>query len=247
MGATLDALHRLQSIEDRLRSVREQIDSKRRLVLARRNRVAHIERQINDTHQAIRQAQTEADRFELDRLTREEHVARLREALNRTKSNKEYAALLTQLNTEKADMLKLEDSALSAMGRVEQERKKEAEMKALIEKEKSQATEVTKTVQEAEGKLAAELEALERERADAADHIPAKALSVFERACERHEGEAMALVERVHPKRAEYVCTGCNMSIPLEVINALQSRDEVQQCQTCSRILYLEASANALA
>ena len=247
MGATLDALHRLQSIEDRLRSVREQIDSKRRLVQGRRNRVAHIERQINDTHQAIRQAQTEADRLELDRLTREEHVARLREALNRTKSNKEYAALLTQLNTEKADMLKLEDSVLSAMGRVEQERKKEAELKALIEKEKSQTAEVTKTVQEAEGKLAAELEALERERAGAADHIPARALAVFERACERHEGEAMALVERVHPKRAEYVCTGCNMSIPLEVINALQSRDEVQQCQTCSRILYLEASANALA
>ena len=247
MGATLDALHRLQSIEDRLRSVREQIDSKRRLVQGRRNRVAHIERQINDTHQAIRQAQTEADRLELDRLTREEHVARLREALNRTKSNKEYAALLTQLNTEKADMLKLEDSALNAMGRVEQERKKETELKALIEKEKSQTAEVTKTVQEAEGKLAAELEALERERAGAADHIPARALAVFERACERHEGEAMALVERVHPKRAEYVCTGCNMSIPLEVINALQSRDEVQQCQTCSRILYLEASANALA
>jgi len=247
MGATLDALHRLQSIEDRLRSVREQIDSKRRLVQGRRNRVAHIERQINDTHQAIRQAQTEADRLELDRLTREEHVARLREALNRTKSNKEYAALLTQLNTEKADMLKLEDSVLSAMGRVEQERKKEAELKALIEKEKSQTAEVAKTAQEAEGKLAAELEALERERAGAADHIPARALAVFERACERHEGEAMALVERVHPKRAEYVCTGCNMSIPLEVINALQSRDEVQQCQTCSRILYLEASANALA
>jgi len=247
MGATLDALHRLQSIEDRLRSVREQVDSKRRLVQGRRNRVAHLERQINDTHQAIRQAQTEADRLELDRLTREEHVARLREALNRTKSNKEYAALLTQLNTEKADMLKLEDSALGAMGRVEQERKKEADLKALLAKELSQSTEITKTAQEAEGKLAAEPEALERERADAADHIPAKALAVFERACERHEGEAMALVERVHPKRAEYVCTGCNMSIPLEVINALQSRDEVQQCQTCSRILYLEAPANALA
>jgi len=247
MGATLDSLHRLQSIEDRLRSVREQVDSKRRLVQTRRNRIAHIERQISDTHQAVRQTQTEADRFELDRLTREEHVARLREALNRTKSNKEYAALLTQLNTEKADMLKLEDSALGALGRVDQERKKEVDLKALIEKEMSQAAEVMKTAQEAEGKLAAELEALERERADAADNIPAKALTVFERACERHEGEAMALVERVHPKRAEYVCTGCNMSVPLEVINALQSHDEVQQCQTCSRILYLEASANALA
>ena len=31
------------------------------------------------------------------------------------------------------------------------------------------------------------------------------------------------------------------MSRTLETVNALQSRDVVRQCQTCSRILYLEA------
>jgi predicted nucleic acid-binding Zn-ribbon protein len=57
----------------------------------------------------------------------------------------------------------------------------------------------------------------------------------------------MALVERVHPKRVEYVCSGCNMSVTLEIVNALQSRDEVQTCQICSRILYFEVPASAMA
>ncbi|HSW46175.1 MAG TPA: C4-type zinc ribbon domain-containing protein [Phycisphaerae bacterium] len=247
MGATLDALHRLQSTEDRLRSVREQIESKRRMVKARQSRAANIEKQVADTRSAIRRAQTEFDRFELDRMTREEHVGRLREALNRTKSNKEYAAILTQLNTEKVNLSKLEDSALAALGRAEQERKKNTELHALMEKEMSQVADLMKSAQEAEAKLATQLAALERQREEAADGIPAKALNVFQKACERHEGEAMALVERVHPKRAEYVCSGCNMSVPLEITNSLQSRDEVQVCQTCSRILYLEAPAGALA
>ena len=72
-------------------------------------------------------------------------------------------------------------------------------------------------------------------------------LSTFQRACERHDGEAMAIVERVHPKRSEYVCSGCNMSVTLEIVNALQSRDEIQTCQICSRILYIESPASAMA
>jgi predicted nucleic acid-binding Zn-ribbon protein len=65
----------------------------------------------------------------------------------------------------------------------------------------------------------------------------------FERACERHDGEALALIQKAHPKRAEYTCTGCHMSVTLETINALQTKDEVQLCQHCQRILYLEAPA----
>ncbi len=245
MGATLDALHRLQSIEDRLRTVRDQIESKRRTVKARQNRIAAIERQGAETQQRIRQAQAESDRFELDRLTREEHVNKLREALNRTKSNKEYAAILTQLNTEKADMLKLEENALSALGRVEQEKKNETELRTALEKERTQTADIARTAGEAEARLSKQLAALEQERDAAADGIPASVLAMFRRACDRHEGEAMALVERVHPKRSEYVCSGCNMSVPLEIVNSLQSRDEVQICQICSRILYLEAPAGA--
>jgi len=245
MGATLDALHRLQSTEDRLRSVREQVESKRRAVRSRQQRLARLQQQVHDTHQAIQQVRSHADRLELDRQTREAHIARLREALNRTKSNKEYAAILTQLNTEKADMLKLEDEILKILGQVDEHRKTEASLKTSLSEEQSEAARVAETVQVAEEKLSDELRSLEAQREEAASQLPPSVLAVFERSCERNEGEAMARIEKVHPKRAEYVCSGCNMSVPLEIVNALQSRDEIQQCQTCSRILYLEASATA--
>ena len=246
MGATLDALLRLQTIENQLRSLNEKIHSKRRSVEVCRKRVAKLEQQIADTHQGIKQAQAGADRFELDRRTKEEHVLKLKEALNRTKSNKEYAALLTQLNMEKADSLKIEDQALAVMSRVDEEKKKEQEFKARLDKEHAQAAELERIAAANEAELAGELKDLENQREDAASSVPVAVLQLFEKACEKHDGEAMALLHKVHPKRSEFVCNGCNMSIPLEIVNALQSGDKVHQCQTCSRILFLETSGVAV-
>ena len=42
------------------------------------------------------------------------------------------------------------------------------------------------------------------------------------------------------PSCEDYCCGGCNMTITLEVVNLLQSRDDIQHCAVCGRILYLE-------
>jgi len=243
MGATLDALFRLQKIENQLRSVREQIESKNRRVTGQARRISTLEQQLNGTHQAITRAQSEANNLELERKTHEAHIARLREALNRAKSNKEYAAILTQLNTDKADALRLEDRVLAAMTRVDELKKKAAELKDGMDREQAKLQDVKKDVADHEAKLAAELKGLEVQREEASGTIGPEHLLSFERACERHEGEGIAMVERIHPKRSEYICTGCHMSVPLERINALQTRDEVQLCPNCRRILCLDAPA----
>ncbi|HOA73655.1 MAG TPA: C4-type zinc ribbon domain-containing protein [Phycisphaerae bacterium] len=245
MGATLDALFRLQKIENQLRSVRGQIESKNRRVTAQLRRINTLEQQLEENRQTIARAQADANNLELQRKTHEAHITKLREALNQAKSNKEYAAILTQLNTDKADALKLEDRVLAGLAKVDELKKKADEIQAQLEKESARLAELKKDVADQEAQLADELKSLEAQREQAAEAVGPENLHAFERACERHEGEAMSAVERVHPRRAEYICTGCHMSVPLERINALQTRDEVQLCPNCLRILCLDAPSGA--
>lgn len=247
MGATLDALYRLQSIESQLRSVREQVEAKNRRLAGEQRRLSTLQQQITDTRHVITRAQSEADSLELERKTHEAHIAKLREALNQAKSNKEYAAILTQLNTDKADALRLEDRVLTALGKIDEQKKKLAELQGSLDREKGRLAEMQQDKSELEGKLAHEMKELESQREEAAGAIGPETLLIFERACEQHDGEAMAMVGRVHPKRAEYICTGCHMSLPLEHINVLQTRDEVQLCPNCMRILCLDIPASASA
>ncbi len=241
MGAILDALHKLQTIETRIRSIREQLDSKERISKAHQKRIAAHEQKIADLAKQIRESQSHADRLELDRKAHEEHINKLREALNRAKTNKEYAALLTELNTNKADSLKSEDAVLTALSKVDELRKNQEELRVLLEKEQAHGRQLVQAAEDMQARFADQLSELEQQRQDAADEIPPTILRMFERSCDRHDGEAMAIIHRAHPKRAEFTCGGCNMSVPLETINALQSRDDVQQCPNCLRILYLEA------
>ncbi len=248
MGATLDALHRLQNIETQLRSLRQQIESKRRSVQSRKRRLATLERQTADTRHQIQHAQSEADRLELERKTHEGHINKLREALNRAKTNKEYAAVLTQLNTDKANALRTEDTVLAALNRVDDLKKQEGDRQASLDLERARVGELERASTDLEARLSTQLADLEAQRREATDKIAPEALNFFERACEKHEGEAMAMIVQVHPKRGEYTCSGCHMSITLETINALQSRaDAVRTCQTCSRVLYLDAPSDVTA
>ena len=242
MGAVLDALRRLQSIETGRRSIREQIESKRRLVEAHKRRLAKLERQITDRRDLIRKAQAEADRSELQRKTYEERIAKLRDALNHAKANKEYAAILTQLNTDKADALRVEDAVLTALGRVDDLKQQEAGQQAALEQEQAKVDALARAAADLESALSSQSDELQSQREAAAENIPPQAMYLFERACEKHDGEALAAIAQAHPKRAEYTCTGCHMSVTLETINALQSGgDNVRICQTCSRILYLDS------
>ena len=53
----------------------------------------------------------------------------------------------------------------------------------------------------------------------------------------------MAAVTRMHPRREHFICSGCKINVTLDVVNSLQTRDEVQLCPSCGRILYFPTAS----
>jgi predicted nucleic acid-binding Zn-ribbon protein len=234
----LASLHKLQAVETKLRGLKDQIRRKDRQLNHHRLQVKQLEDQLKDRQEEIKSRKTQASQLEMDFKTKEATVAKLRTQLNVAKNNKEYSMILTQLNTERADNSKLEERILEELTAVEQIQGTLAEMEKNLAAQRTELGGVEKEIETFRQGLQTQIDELMVEREKVADEVPQQDLKMFERVAEAHEGEAMAKVIK-SSYGDECSCDGCNMSIPMEKVNALMTKDQIQTCNICGRILYI--------
>lgn len=238
MPGIIEALLKLQEVQLEIFELRQEEVSREKRIALHRKELERIETRAAQLDVALRDARSAAALGELEVKTREQNIAKHREALKQTKTNKEYNAILTSLNTEEVDKGKCESRALELIAQADQLRTQRED----VEKERLAVLERIRLVEEAlagyQQKTAPQRQALEQRRTAACEGIPAPALITFDRVAERHDGAAMAKVVKIHPKREEYCCGGCHIKVTLEVISSLRSRDDLQFCSACGRIFY---------
>ena len=128
MGPVLNALAKLQSVENQMRAVKAKLARCRRNVIIQENQVRRLQSAYEAKKEETQLTKIQSDRLELELKTRDEEVAKLRTHLNVAKTNKEYASVLTQLNTTKADNSKIENQILELLKDIEAD---EAECKEI--------------------------------------------------------------------------------------------------------------------
>jgi len=239
MGPVLSGLTRLQSVENRLRVAKNKLARCRRNVIIQENQIRTLTSSLEAKKEEILLTKVQSDRLELELKTRDEAISRLRASLNTAKTNKEYAAVLTQLNTTKADNSKIETQVLDLMKDIEVD---EAESKKIEEQIKEQKKLLEQKRTEAEQlsvKYEAEINQIQSEWDEAASQVPAESLEIFKRVADTYDGEALAKVEEQGAKATAYSCGGCFMSITPESVNLLMTKDDIIRCPNCTRILVL--------
>lgn len=243
MGPVLTALEKLQAIERDLSQLRRRKKARMRAVKAQEARIEKHTNERDSLQSTAMDRRKQADEFELSLRESEEHVAKLRVALNAAKTNKEYAAILTQINTHKADNAKFEEQALAVLNEVDNVKNQVTEIEKQVEQEEQKLEEIKANSAEEIQKLDTMLAELQARREEAAKDLSPEVLALFDRLSQQYDGEALAKVE-VSGRRAPYTytCGGCFMSLNAEHANALRSRDEVRQCDNCQRILYIDPS-----
>jgi hypothetical protein len=230
-------------VERELVRLRSEKAEKERAVAVAQRLLKQLDEQVVAKKADTQQHQLRAQRLESEIRQREEQVAKLRQQLNTTRTTREYAAILTEINTEKADTGKIEEQALQALQAVDQSK---AELQQFDEQRNALLQRIERaklSLQQFIEQTQASWKDLEQRKGELAHDIPGPTLNKFERVAEYHEGDAMADVQKPHPKRDEFVCGGCHMTITAEAVNALMTRDELQTCNNCGRILYLPQAA----
>jgi len=197
------------------------------------------ERALEAKRQEIRLTKLQSDRLELDLKTRDQEIAKFRAALNTAKTNKEYATLLTQLNTTKADNSKIETQVLELMKGIEAEEVECEGIQNRIEEQRRKLAEIQKQSEAAAVDLQAEVDRIQAEWNSVSQTIPQEILGVYKRVAETYDGQAVVEIEEPESKAARYSCGGCYMGITAESVNLLLTRDEIIRCPNCTRILVL--------
>ena len=240
MGQMLAAMLKLQSIERQLAQVRRRLKSRQNAVTMQQRKIDQRRGEWQILHDSMMAHRARSDSLAVDLKAKEDRVSQLRTSLNTAKTNKEYAAILTQMNTFKADNAKVEEDALAMLQQIEQI---EGELKKIeddIAGEDVRLAEVQAKSQGEIDRLNAMVAELQAKRDAAASDMTPETLAAFDRVAEQYEGEAMAEIEIQGRKPPySYVCGGCYMTLNAEHANALRTRDEIRTCDNCGRVLYI--------
>jgi len=239
MGPTNIALVKLYQADQKLREAQGRLDSVSRNARIQERKVSDLTERLRLSQTMLREQQSQAGQLELDLKTREAKIERLRSQQQNAKNNREYQTFLIEINTEKLDKGKAEESLLKVMETVEKSQAEIKELNAALESEQSKLEAIKLEIGDRVKALQAEIDSLRPARDEAAAGVTPSGRQAFERLADRFDGEAMSALSKPDRRREEYVCTACNMDLVTDVYNKLHSRDDLMFCPSCHRILYI--------
>ena len=239
MGPVLNGLLKLQSVENRLRVEKGKLTRCRRNVVIQENLIRSLQNALEAKKEEVQLTKVQFDRLELELRTKDETIARLRASLNNAKTNKEYAAVLTQLNTTKADNSKIETQSLELLKDIEADETECEDIQKQIDEQKETLEQTRKESEILAEKYQVEIDKIQAEWDEASQIIPRDSLETFKRVAETYDGQAVALIQQQGNKKGPYSCGGCFMGITAESVNLLMTKDDIIRCPNCTRILVL--------
>ncbi len=222
MNVTLKLL-RVFRVDQQIRGLQSRLRAAERFLGEQIKQLSDIDSKLVSITGQLRQlkASTSNTGGEVERI--DAHVAELRDRMNLAKTNKEYKALLTEVNTFKERKTAMEESQLEQMEKVEQLEAQLIELEA-AKVERSKLRDVAeqdraKRSDEIKDRLAE----LVREREQLVADVPADALNIYTKLVEERGDEAMAPLEVIDRKRHEYICGSSMMSVPMETAMSLMA------------------------
>jgi predicted nucleic acid-binding Zn-ribbon protein len=239
MGPVLNGLLKLQSVENRLRAEKSKLTRCRRNVVIQENLIRSLQNALEAKKEEVQLTKVQFDRLELELKSKDETIAKLRASLNNAKTNKEYAAVLTQLNTTKADNSKTETQSLELLKDIEADEAECKDIQKQIDEQKETLEQTRKESEILANKYQIEIDKIQTEWDQVAQTIPKDSLDKFKRVAETYDGHAVAFIEEQPGKKGAYSCGGCFMGITAESVNLLMTKDDIIRCPNCTRILVL--------
>lgn len=208
-----------KELPEKIENLREEIRSRETAVLEKRTLA-----------ETARQSLKENEK-ELKRLA--ESLSRGRTRLSEVKTNKEYQAMLKEMDTLSEASEAVEDRILQDYERLDESgrllEEAEAEFRACRESREGEIREIEREI----GKIDIQLAEIQGKHDVVRAKIRPELARRYDMIRQRRNGQAVVSVWKE-------VCGGCHVNIPPQLYNNLIRHEEFILCPHCNRILYWE-------
>lgn len=239
MGVTAKLLG-LYRVDQQLTGLKSRLRAAEAYLKEQERQLTEIDAKALSLKSQIRQLEATAHNDETEVTRIEERIAVARDRMNNAATSKEHSALLTEVNTLKADKGLVEERAIETLQKLDELR----EQLGQIEQDREEREKVRDVAQgdrdQREADIKDRVAELEAEREKKKDEVPANALSVYEAARELLGDDVMAPVEEQDRRNKEYSCGSCFTHLPVELVSILMKKGDLTRCPSCSVILYME-------
>lgn len=229
---TLEALIELQEVDREIYTLRTERSQKPEALKAHKMELAAVEKRLEGGRNELEAHESRRRLLDGEINDAEALIAKYTGRLNQVKTNKEYQALLHDIETEKSNRRQTEEKVLETMERIEEVKKALNELEEEAKRKRERLEDEENEVNSLVAEIDEELEDLEGQRKELLGPVPAKVLKTYERLLGSTRGQALAIVEG-------QTCTGCYTHLPLNVVNRIHVGEEFVTCSSCNRILYI--------
>lgn len=216
---------KIQELDQRTSFLPEEIIALQKIISQRESASLEIHNKLEDIEKEHRQQEGELS-------TKEETLSKYESQLYEVKTNKEYSALMLEINNIKQENSELEGQILEFMEKTDELKENIKNKEGQLKEEKEKLTEEERKNQERVVILKKELGEFQEERKEQSKAIEPNIFSRYEKIRKGKNGLALVLVKA-------YVCQGCFTKLPPQVINEIMQSKRLVVCERCCRILYL--------
>ena len=227
----LQQLVQLQKIDDQifehkkaLADIPIQLDSARAELEEKKNILKVVTEEIETL-------QKQRKDLELEVQGENDHMAKAKTKLPAVKTNKEYTAILTEVDAIKEKVSKIEDMELEVMEALEVKAKEIPGVEKKCKEEDAHFNEYRLKKATEEERFKQELEELVEKRKNISAQLETVILKRYEKISNSRDGRAVAGLR-------ENICQGCFQQVLPQMVIEVKVAEKIHQCEGCMRFLF---------
>jgi predicted nucleic acid-binding Zn-ribbon protein len=200
--------------------------------------IVFLEEELRKEEDKLRAEKAEMEKLGKERRQKEQEleeetdkVKKVESRVFEIKTNKEYQAVLKEIESAKKLNRQREEEILEILEKLEQGQKRIAGAEKELEEKRKEMQRKVSALKQKEASYEQEMAGEVRQKEEKEKEIPAGLLSKYRMLAEKRHGIAVARV-------AHGACQACHMNLRPQLYIELQKQEALIMCPNCSRILF---------